>query len=100
MFILPAWMPKAENLVLSMQIEILMPYSGMDLYLTLDYSFQQFAESLMVDIRGAIVALDPRNGRSNCYLYQNQIMILGCFQAKFHRRFGQIYKTIPAQPLL
>lgn len=37
--------------------------SGMDLYLTLDYSFQQFAESLMVDKRGAIVALDPRNGR-------------------------------------
>ena len=37
--------------------------SGMDLYLTLDYSFQQFAESLMVDKRGAIVALDPRNGK-------------------------------------
>jgi penicillin-binding protein 2 len=35
---------------------------GMDLYLTLDYSFQQFAESLMVDKRGAIIALDPRNG--------------------------------------
>lgn len=38
------------------------PIPGMDLYLTLDYSFQQFAESLMVDKRGAIVALDPRNG--------------------------------------
>jgi penicillin-binding protein 2 len=37
--------------------------SGTDLYLTLDYSYQQFAESLMVDKRGAIVALDPRNGR-------------------------------------
>lgn len=37
--------------------------SGADLYLTLDYSYQQFAESLMVDKRGAIVALDPRNGR-------------------------------------
>jgi len=37
--------------------------SGMDLYLTIDYSFQQFAESLMVDKRGAIVALDPRNGK-------------------------------------
>ena len=35
---------------------------GMDLYLTLDYKFQQFAESLMVDKRGAIVALDTRNG--------------------------------------
>jgi penicillin-binding protein 2 len=37
--------------------------SGTDLYLTLDYNYQQFAESLMVDKRGAIVALDPRNGR-------------------------------------
>jgi penicillin-binding protein 2 len=37
--------------------------SGLDMYLTLDYSFQQFAESLMVNKRGAIVALDPRNGR-------------------------------------
>jgi penicillin-binding protein 2 len=36
---------------------------GMDIYLTLDYSFQQFAESLMVDKQGAIVALDPRNGK-------------------------------------
>lgn len=36
--------------------------SGMDLYMTLDYDFQQFAESLMVDKRGAIVALDIRTG--------------------------------------
>ncbi len=36
---------------------------GMDLYLTIDFSFQQFAESLMVDKRGAIVAIDTRNGR-------------------------------------
>jgi len=35
---------------------------GMDLYLTLDYTFQQFAESLMVDKRGAIIALDVRDG--------------------------------------
>jgi penicillin-binding protein 2 len=37
--------------------------TGMDLYLTIDYSFQQFAESLMVGKRGSIVALDTRNGR-------------------------------------
>ncbi len=35
---------------------------GMDLYLTMDYKFQQYAESLMVDKRGAIVALDTRSG--------------------------------------
>jgi penicillin-binding protein 2 len=39
------------------------PVRGMDLYLTIDYKFQQFAESLMVDHRGAIVALDTRNGQ-------------------------------------
>ena len=35
---------------------------GTDLYMTLDFEFQQFAESLMVSKQGAIVALDPRNG--------------------------------------
>jgi len=35
---------------------------GMDLYMTLDFNFQQFAESLMVEKRGAIVALDVRSG--------------------------------------
>jgi len=39
------------------------PIRGMDLYLTIDYRFQQFAESLMVGKRGAIVALDTRNGQ-------------------------------------
>jgi penicillin-binding protein 2 len=37
--------------------------AGMDLFLTLDYRYQQFAESLMVDKRGSIVALDTRNGK-------------------------------------
>jgi penicillin-binding protein 2 len=39
---------------------------GKDLYLTLDYTFQQFAESLMVDRRGAIVMLDAKNGNVLC----------------------------------
>ncbi len=40
----------------------IVPAPGMDLTLTLDYELQQFAESLMVDKQGAIVALDTRNG--------------------------------------
>lgn len=40
----------------------IIPSPGMDLTLTLDYELQQFAESLMVDKRGSIVALDTRNG--------------------------------------
>ncbi len=38
------------------------PQHGSDLHLYLDYSMQQFAESLMVDHRGSLVALDTRNG--------------------------------------
>ncbi len=38
------------------------PKHGSDLHLYLDYSMQQFAESLMVDHRGSLVALDTRNG--------------------------------------
>jgi len=35
---------------------------GSDIHLYLDYEMQQFAESLMVDHRGSLVALDTRNG--------------------------------------
>lgn len=37
--------------------------AGKDLYLTIDYKYQLFAESLMVGKRGSIVAIDPRSGR-------------------------------------
>ena len=39
------------------------PIHGNDLFLALDYTQQQFAESLMTGMRGALVALDVRNGR-------------------------------------
>jgi len=38
------------------------PVEGNDLLLTLDFDLQALAESLMADKRGAVVALDPRNG--------------------------------------
>jgi len=38
------------------------PIHGSDLHLYLDYETQQFAESLMVDNLGALVAIDVRNG--------------------------------------
>jgi len=38
------------------------PKEGYDIYLSLDAGLQEFAETLMADKRGAIVALDPRNG--------------------------------------
>lgn len=39
-----------------------LPIHGNDLYLHLDYNTQLFAESLLVDHRGALVAIDVRNG--------------------------------------
>ena len=38
------------------------PVEGNDLLLTMDFGLQTFAESLMVDRRGAIVAIDPQDG--------------------------------------
>jgi len=38
------------------------PVHGSDHYLYMDYSHQQMAESLMTDYRGALVAIDTRNG--------------------------------------
>lgn len=38
------------------------PVHGNDLFLYMDYEMQQFAESLLVDNRGALVAIDVRNG--------------------------------------
>jgi len=38
------------------------PVAGPDLYLTLDSRFQREAERLLAGRRGAVVALDPRNG--------------------------------------
>lgn len=40
----------------------ILPKEGYDLYLSLDAELQEFAEGLMSDKRGAVVALDPRNG--------------------------------------
>lgn len=38
------------------------PVEGNDLVLTLDIALQEFAESLMTDKRGALVAIDPTDG--------------------------------------
>lgn len=35
---------------------------GQDLYLTMDFGLQELAESLFTDKRGALVAIDPRDG--------------------------------------
>jgi penicillin-binding protein 2 len=42
------------------------PVSGRDLTLSLDIKLQQYAESLMVNKRGAVVAIEPKTGEILC----------------------------------
>lgn len=42
------------------------PISGRDLRLSLDINLQQYAESLMVGKRGAVVAIEPKTGEILC----------------------------------
>ena len=44
------------------KLETLPATPGEDIHLTLDIKLQQFAESLMGEMRGSIVAIDPQNG--------------------------------------
>ncbi len=38
------------------------PKPGKDLYMTIDADLQRFAEERMTDLKGGVVAIDPRNG--------------------------------------
>ncbi len=40
--------------------------NGSDLYLSIDSDLQEYAEKLMTNKRGAIIAMDPRNGEILC----------------------------------
>lgn len=44
------------------------PVRGSDLYLTIDSDLQEYAEKLMNRRRGAVIAVDPRNGEILCYV--------------------------------
>ena len=44
------------------KLETLPATPGKDIHLTLDIELQQFAESLMGEMRGGVVAMDPQNG--------------------------------------
>jgi penicillin-binding protein 2 len=42
------------------------PINGSDLHLTIDKDLQSYAEKLMSNKRGAVIAIDPRNGEILC----------------------------------
>ncbi len=44
------------------------PVNGADLILGMDKDLQEYAEKIMTDKRGAIIAVDPRNGEILCFV--------------------------------
>lgn len=74
------------------------PISGRDLHLSLDIRLQEYAESLMVGKRGAVVAIEPKTGEILCMVssptYDPRLLV--------GRQRGENYAALvkdPAHPL-
>ncbi|MCH5246932.1 MAG: penicillin-binding protein 2 [Muribaculaceae bacterium] len=71
------------------------PISGKNLKLALDYSLQQYAESLMVNKIGAIVAIEPATGEILCMVSSptyDPLQMVG-------RQRGENYSKLKSDPL-
>ncbi|MDE6289086.1 MAG: penicillin-binding protein 2, partial [Muribaculaceae bacterium] len=72
------------------------PVSGRDLTLSIDIKLQQYAESLMVGKRGAIVAIEPATGEILCLVssptYDPRLLV--------GRKRGENYKMLTADESL
>lgn len=72
------------------------PIAGRDLTLSIDVRLQQYAESLMVGKRGAVVAIEPHTGEILCLVsapsYDPRLMV--------GRPRGQNYKMLAADPAM
>lgn len=72
------------------------PVSGRDLHLSIDIRLQQYAESLMVGKRGAIVAIEPSTGEILCMVssptYDPRLLV--------GRPRGRNYKMLTQDPSL
>lgn len=68
------------------------PIAGRDLHLSIDIKLQQYAESLMVGKRGAVVAIEPKTGEILCLVssptYDPRLLV--------GRPRGQNYKMLVA----
>lgn len=70
------------------------PISGRDLKLSLDIKLQEYAESLMVGKRGAVVAIEPKTGEVLCMVSTpgyDPTLLVG-------RQRGENYKKLAADP--
>lgn len=74
------------------------PISGKDLKLSIDIKLQQYAESLMVGKRGAVVAIEPRTGEILCLVTAptyDPSLLVGRQRGK---NYAELVKD-PAKPL-
>lgn len=65
------------------------PVSGCDLRLSLDIKLQEYAESLMVGKRGAVVAIEPKTGEILCMVSSptyDPTMLVGRARGKNYRK--------------
>ncbi|MGM9871153.1 MAG: penicillin-binding protein 2 [Muribaculaceae bacterium] len=70
------------------------PVSGRDLRLSIDIRLQEYAESLMVGKRGAVVAIEPKTGEVLCMVSTpgyDPTLLVG-------RQRGENYKKLAADP--
>ncbi|MER3523246.1 MAG: penicillin-binding protein 2 [Ignavibacteria bacterium] len=71
---------------------------GNDLHLTMDFSLQEFAESLFTDKRGALVAIDPSDGGILAFVSKPDFD-LARLSGITTKEFWQAINTDPDKPL-
>ncbi len=80
-------------------LETLPAKSGQDIQLTIDIELQEFAESLLENQRGGIVAIDPRNGEVLAFVsmptFDPNLFVDGIDQTSYNRLLNN-----PDRPLI
>lgn len=74
------------------------PVSGSDLHLSIDSKLQAYAEELMKNYKGAIIAMDPRNGEILCMVSKPDFD-LGIFSGPTDKKVLNELMTDPDKPL-
>ncbi len=74
------------------------PINGSDLILGLDKDLQEYAERLMSGKRGAVIAVDPRNGEILCFVSKPDFD-LAAFSGKTDPKVFASLVTDPEKPL-
>lgn len=74
------------------------PINGSDLILGMDKDLQEYAEKLMNDKRGAVIAVDPRNGEILCFVSKPDFD-LSLFSGKTDPKFFSSLVNDPDKPL-